>query len=529
MSATPVPDAGAPASPTSDAAASMAALDAGMSAVLLVFALAGFYAAVLMSRTSRVERQHPGLAYQLGTCLSGGVMLGAGLCHLLADATAEMLELGVKYPAAQALAGTGFLATLLLDLFAPRARAPPETEKGGWEGGPRGCGAVGPQQKDHERLHRDGRLSEVPLPRDSAGASRGALSTSATTEAAREGEEGTAQLRGIDDAAAEGFDVVDIEAVAVVSRDATARTTRAAPEWDAKEHTIGSTGGGRGLGTEMALVGARGGAEFSRIGGAGGSRGGFFDPGVRFGGFDPGPGHGGGMGIVRAFAGKCASDGPDPQRNRGFGGSGARGAFGSPGSEESALLECGASSDAHGRFGGHGSLEHGGEEAVRGWLGRTGPGPVAESETRGEGGPGRGGHGAGVWECEPGRLRGKEGDGGVGDVRRGSAGAADVHATAGDARSGRERRPTQSRVSALMLALSLMVHSLLEGAALGAQKEVAKSMDVFVAIVAHKGLAGYALGASHLEAGASGAGLHAVAWLFALSTPLGVLGGLLAR
>ena len=37
------------------------------------------------------------------------------------------------------------------------------------------------------------------------------------------------------------------------------------------------------------------------------------------------------------------------------------------------------------------------------------------------------------------------------------------------------------------MAVALCVHSLLEGAALGAQREIAKTFHIFVAILAHKG------------------------------------------
>lgn len=56
-----------------------------------------------------------------------------------------------------------------------------------------------------------------------------------------------------------------------------------------------------------------------------------------------------------------------------------------------------------------------------------------------------------------------------------------------------------SFATALLLAGALCVHSLLEGMALGAQPTLRGTEDIFLAIVAHKGLAAYALGASIVE------------------------------
>jgi hypothetical protein len=53
--------------------------------------------------------------------------------------------------------------------------------------------------------------------------------------------------------------------------------------------------------------------------------------------------------------------------------------------------------------------------------------------------------------------------------------------------------------TALLLAGALCIHSVLEGMALGAQPTLRGTEDIFLAIVAHKGLAAYALGASIVE------------------------------
>jgi zinc transporter 1/2/3 len=56
-----------------------------------------------------------------------------------------------------------------------------------------------------------------------------------------------------------------------------------------------------------------------------------------------------------------------------------------------------------------------------------------------------------------------------------------------------------SFITAVLMGAALCFHSLLEGAALGAQETIANSMHIFIAIVSHKGLAAYALGSSVIE------------------------------
>jgi len=80
--------------------------------------------------------------------------------------------------------------------------------------------------------------------------------------------------------------------------------------------------------------------------------------------------------------------------------------------------------------------------------------------------------------------------------------------------------------SSLVLALALSVHSVLEGAAMGAQPSLESSFDVFLAVVAHKALASYALGTALLEANVSVAAFRRVVWTFASATPLGIFLGL---
>ena len=60
---------------------------------------------------------------------------------------------------------------------------------------------------------------------------------------------------------------------------------------------------------------------------------------------------------------------------------------------------------------------------------------------------------------------------------------------------------------------------------MGAQKRLESSFDVFVAILAHKGLASYALGSSLLESNMRVGRFNAVVWFFASATPAGIFLG----
>lgn len=82
-----------------------------------------------------------------------------------------------------------------------------------------------------------------------------------------------------------------------------------------------------------------------------------------------------------------------------------------------------------------------------------------------------------------------------------------------------------SFATALLLAGALCIHSVLEGMALGAQPTLRGTEDIFLAIVAHKGLAAYALGASIVESRASDAKFWTTIGLFSLATPVGIVLG----
>jgi zinc transporter 1/2/3 len=75
----------------------------------------------------------------------------------------------------------------------------------------------------------------------------------------------------------------------------------------------------------------------------------------------------------------------------------------------------------------------------------------------------------------------------------------------------------------LILLLVLSVHSIILGLALGAQRSISGALAVFIAIVAHKGMAGFALGVSYRRAGASLRGTVPGAAVFSSMAPIGIL------
>ncbi len=77
----------------------------------------------------------------------------------------------------------------------------------------------------------------------------------------------------------------------------------------------------------------------------------------------------------------------------------------------------------------------------------------------------------------------------------------------------------------LVLLLVLSVHSVIVGMALGAQSSLSSALIVFIAILAHKSMAGFALGVSYRRAGSSLGKTGPVAIFFSTMTPLGILAG----
>ncbi len=81
-----------------------------------------------------------------------------------------------------------------------------------------------------------------------------------------------------------------------------------------------------------------------------------------------------------------------------------------------------------------------------------------------------------------------------------------------------------------LLALILSIHSFIAGAALGIEKTILASVALFIAIIAHKGGAAFALGISMIRAGVLKRRHIKVILLFSIMTPLGIfLGSALSR
>lgn len=81
--------------------------------------------------------------------------------------------------------------------------------------------------------------------------------------------------------------------------------------------------------------------------------------------------------------------------------------------------------------------------------------------------------------------------------------------------------------TAVLMGIALCFHSLLEGAAMGAERTVADSLHIFIAIIAHKGLAAYALGSSLVDSKTSPKRFWAVILFFVFATPVGIFLGYL--
>jgi solute carrier family 39 (zinc transporter), member 1/2/3 len=78
-------------------------------------------------------------------------------------------------------------------------------------------------------------------------------------------------------------------------------------------------------------------------------------------------------------------------------------------------------------------------------------------------------------------------------------------------------------VYAILTALS--IHSLLEGLALGAQRDLRSALVIFAAILAHKSMEGFALGVSLVRGHVPAPRATALLALFASATPVGIVAG----
>lgn len=102
----------------------------------------------------------------------------------------------------------------------------------------------------------------------------------------------------------------------------------------------------------------------------------------------------------------------------------------------------------------------------------------------------------------------------------------EVHAPSGE-RFARVAEHHHDTLSAYAVLTALSIHSLLEGLAIGAQPELARALVIFLAIIAHKGAAGFALGVSLVRSPLPRAQSWRMIALFASATPIGGLVGAL--
>ncbi|MEM7136034.1 MAG: ZIP family metal transporter [Myxococcota bacterium] len=87
--------------------------------------------------------------------------------------------------------------------------------------------------------------------------------------------------------------------------------------------------------------------------------------------------------------------------------------------------------------------------------------------------------------------------------------------------------PHASRLYPYALVVALSIHSLIAGIAMGAQRTIANVVLIFVAIVAHKSTAGFALGVSLARNDVPRRRALRLIGLFAMVTPIGIIVGLL--
>jgi zinc transporter 1/2/3 len=99
-----------------------------------------------------------------------------------------------------------------------------------------------------------------------------------------------------------------------------------------------------------------------------------------------------------------------------------------------------------------------------------------------------------------------------------------LHAPSADRFRPLDRHPGSQR-AAYAIVTALSVHSLLEGLALGAQRELRSALVIFAAILAHKSVEGFALGVSLARNAMPGARAASLLGLFAVATPIGIVAG----
>jgi zinc transporter 1/2/3 len=98
-----------------------------------------------------------------------------------------------------------------------------------------------------------------------------------------------------------------------------------------------------------------------------------------------------------------------------------------------------------------------------------------------------------------------------------------MHAPSADRFATHQAHDHASTTYAILTALS--IHSLLEGLALGAQRDLRSALVIFAAILAHKSMEGFALGVSLARRALPDARAGRLLALFAAATPVGIVAG----
>ncbi len=86
-------------------------------------------------------------------------------------------------------------------------------------------------------------------------------------------------------------------------------------------------------------------------------------------------------------------------------------------------------------------------------------------------------------------------------------------------------KSNKSVVYPYILMVILSGHSIIAGIALGAEQAADMAAIILIAIIAHKGSAGFALGVNLLKAGIEPKSINYLLLIFSLMTPLGILAG----
>lgn len=101
------------------------------------------------------------------------------------------------------------------------------------------------------------------------------------------------------------------------------------------------------------------------------------------------------------------------------------------------------------------------------------------------------------------------------------------HGGVGDDHSHVQISADTSYIVAYLLVLALSFHSLFEGISLGTQSKMATTVSLFIAIISHAPLAGFALGVSLVKSKAAIKMALSCLFLFTIMTPIGFVLGLI--